>query len=94
MSVDLPEPEGPITAVSSPLATSTDTPRRACTVVSPVPYWRVRSRADTTWGGPGDALLCLKFGRSHGVLLVHGSLVDGHGSTLAHRRRPDIGRSP
>ncbi len=37
MSVDLPEPEGPITAVNSPLATSIETPRRASTAVSPAP---------------------------------------------------------
>ena len=35
--VDLPEPDGPITAVSSPLATSTETPRSASTAVSPSP---------------------------------------------------------
>ncbi len=35
--VDLPEPEGPITAVSFPLATSSETPRSASTAVSPSP---------------------------------------------------------
>ena len=38
ISVDLPEPDGPITAVSWPLATSTETPLSAFTVVSPLPY--------------------------------------------------------
>ena len=37
MSVDLPEPDGPITAVSRPWAMSTETPRRASTAVSPSP---------------------------------------------------------
>ena len=37
MSVDLPEPDGPMTAVSRPLAMSTETPRRASTAVSPSP---------------------------------------------------------
>ena len=37
MSVDLPEPDGPITAVSFPCAMSTDTPRSASTAVSPSP---------------------------------------------------------
>ena len=46
--VDLPEPDGPITAVNWPLATSTETPLSAFTVVSPLPYWRVRSWAVTT----------------------------------------------
>ena len=37
MSVDLPEPDGPMIAVSSPSATETETPRRASTAVSPAP---------------------------------------------------------
>ena len=37
MRVDLPEPDGPMTAVSWPLATSTETPRSASTAVSPSP---------------------------------------------------------
>ena len=35
--VDLPEPDGPITAVSFPCATSSVTPRSASTAVSPSP---------------------------------------------------------
>ena len=35
ISVDLPDPDGPITAVSLPLITSTETPCSACTAVSP-----------------------------------------------------------
>jgi hypothetical protein len=35
MNVDFPEPEAPITATNSPDATSTDTPRSACTSTSP-----------------------------------------------------------
>ena len=35
--VDLPEPDGPITAVSLPRAMSSDTPRSASTAVSPSP---------------------------------------------------------
>jgi hypothetical protein len=37
MRVDLPEPDGPITAVSRPCATSSETPRSASTAVSPAP---------------------------------------------------------
>ena len=37
ISVDLPEPDGPITAVSLPCATSSETPRSASTAVSPSP---------------------------------------------------------
>ena len=35
MNVDLPEPDGPITATNSPSAMSTETPASACTSVSP-----------------------------------------------------------
>ena len=35
--VDLPDPDGPMTAVSSPRATSTEQPLRAWTAVSPSP---------------------------------------------------------
>jgi hypothetical protein len=37
INVDLPEPDGPITAVSWPLAISTETPRSAFTHVPPSP---------------------------------------------------------
>ncbi len=37
ISVDLPEPDGPITAVSSPAGTSSETPLSASTAVSPEP---------------------------------------------------------
>ena len=40
ISVDLPEPDGPMTAVALPDAMSTDTPRSASTAVSPSPYRR------------------------------------------------------
>ena len=37
MSVDLPEPDGPMTAVNWPAGTSSETPRRASTAESPSP---------------------------------------------------------
>ena len=37
MSVDLPDPEGPMIAVNAPEAKYTSTPRRACTCASPRP---------------------------------------------------------
>ena len=37
MSVDLPEPDGPMMAVNWPAAKSTSTPSRASTRVSPEP---------------------------------------------------------
>ena len=48
MSVDLPEPEGPMIAVRRPAGTSSETSRRASTEVSPRPKRRVRLRACTT----------------------------------------------
>ena len=38
ISVDLPEPEGPVMATHSPLAISSETPSSAWTSASPVPY--------------------------------------------------------
>ncbi len=37
MSVDLPEPDGPMIAVKRPFSSSTDTPPSALTCASPVP---------------------------------------------------------
>ena len=37
ISVDLPEPDGPMTATSSPVRTLSETPRRASTEASPSP---------------------------------------------------------
>ena len=48
MSVDLPEPDGPMTAVSRPRSMSTDTSRSAVTAVSPSPYRRVSPDAPIT----------------------------------------------
>jgi len=48
MSVDLPEPDGPMTAVSWPRPISSETPRSASTATSPEPYRRCRSVASTT----------------------------------------------
>src|ERR1700754_990968 len=44
ISVDLPDPDEPITATYSPASTRRDTPRNACTVVSPLPYVLVTPR--------------------------------------------------
>src|SRR5713101_7588022 len=38
MSVDFPEPDGPMMATYSPLRISTSTPRRACTCSAPISY--------------------------------------------------------
>ena len=55
MSVDLPEPDGPMTAVNWPTGTSRETPRSACTADSPSPYWRVTRRAETAMSRAGRA---------------------------------------
>ena len=43
ISVDLPEPDGPMTAVNRPRSKATLTPARACTAACPVPYVLRRS---------------------------------------------------
>src|SRR5687768_13690205 len=52
MSVDLPEPDGPMTAVSLPASMSSVTPLSASTAVSPSPYRREISCAVTTGPAP------------------------------------------
>ena len=52
MSVDLPEPDGPITAANWPRGNVTSTPRRASTAASPVPNVRVRPCARTAAPAP------------------------------------------
>ena len=47
ISVDFPEPDGPMMAANWPCGNSTVTPRSACTAASPSPYTRVTSRAAT-----------------------------------------------
>ncbi|ADI10218.1 hypothetical protein SBI_07098 [Streptomyces bingchenggensis BCW-1] len=46
-NVDLPEPEGPITAVKLPWGRVRSMPRRACTAREPRPYWRRTPRSST-----------------------------------------------
>ena len=48
MSVDLPDPDGPMTAVSLPRSISTDTSCSAVTAVSPSPKRRLTADAVTT----------------------------------------------
>ena len=83
MSVDLPEPEGPMTAVNWPTGTSSVTPRSACTADSPSPYWRDTRRADTAMLVAGRAAVevCV----SIGCLSVEG--VDQAGQAASAARR-------
>ena len=46
MNVDLPDPEGPVSAMNSPGCTSSLTPRSARTCISPRSYVLVRSRTE------------------------------------------------
>ena len=50
ISVDLPEPEGPVTATNSPGSTSKSHPRSARTVTSPTTYVLARFLTDMTGG--------------------------------------------
>ncbi len=54
ISVDFPDPDGPMTAVKRPRAISTSTESRASTVVSPEPYALVRPWARAAFG-PAEA---------------------------------------
>ena len=48
MKVDLPDPDGPVTATNSPGSTSRFTPRNACTFTSPTTYVFMRSWTEMT----------------------------------------------
>src|SRR5882672_2093946 len=52
-SVDLPEPDGPITATYSPASMETSIARSACTSLSP--SWKMRSTATSSICAPGIA---------------------------------------
>ena len=55
ISVDLPEPDGPMIAVNEPRSKSTDTPRSASTAASPSPKRLVISWPRTTGSRPATA---------------------------------------
>src|SRR5690625_2840649 len=82
MSVDLPEPEGPMIAVNCPAAKATSTPRSACTATSPVPYTLLRARAWTAGWRSGESVT--------EVLLV-GAVPVGSAGVLPLPRRYDRG---
>src|SRR4051812_20549201 len=91
MSVDLPEPDGPITAVKHPRSRLTETSSRATTRVSPRPYaLEMRSaRAAVAWAaGPGGPPYMLG-----AVLVTEGLLVlvAVSRTTLGVRRQPHLG---
>lgn len=52
MSVDLPEPDGPMIAVKAPRAISTSTPANAATRTAPAPYSFTNPRARAAIGDP------------------------------------------
>ena len=54
--VDLPDPDGPITATSSPAATVRVRPRSACTAASPDPWMRTTSVSSSTGSVIGPTL--------------------------------------
>jgi hypothetical protein len=51
MSVDLPEPDGPMMAVKPPVGKSTETSTRAWTAASPSPNVRLNETAETISAG-------------------------------------------
>src|SRR5581483_6978308 len=60
ISVDLPEPDGPMTAVSLPASMSSETPRSASTAVSPSPKRRLTSLALTTAAAAAAAAVTVR----------------------------------
>src|SRR5688572_26618538 len=80
ISVDLPEPDGPMIAVSPPTGRSTDTPSSAVTAAWPSPKTRRRSRALTM------ALLSTGAAGAAGWL-KSGSFRFGSAGRREHRRR-------
>ena len=56
MKVDLPEPEGPITATNSPGSIATEIPRNAGTVYPPRRYSLARSRVRMSGSAMGSLL--------------------------------------
>src|SRR6266536_1279018 len=85
MSVDLPDPDGPITAVIRPTGMSTLTPRSAATAVSPSPKTRERSAATTT-----VALSPLTIGPPSGCVAGPRSLRPGG---VSHDNGPKVGQN-
>ena len=67
ISVDLPDPDGPMTAVNCPVGIVSETPLSASTAVSPTPYVRVMSNASTAAFG---SLWCSVISTSFPVRLL------------------------
>src|SRR5262245_41727091 len=72
MSVDLPEPDGPMIAVKAPLATSRLTPRSATTCASADPYTFHTSTARTTVrGGATTVVVMVPIVQGAAAVAVH-----------------------
>ena len=84
MSVDLPEPDGPMTAANCPRGNVTSTPRRASTAASPTPNVRFRPIALTA---APVALAVVSAARSSLSPLTATSSLCTPPSTLDERRR-------
>ena len=82
MSVDLPEPDGPMTAVNWPTGTLRLTPRSACTADSPSPYWRASRVAATAISVAARAAVA--------VLVSMGSFSGGQTGHAASRPRREM----
>ena len=77
--VDLPEPDGPITATSSPACAAKDTALSACTSVSPSPWMRVTVSSCSTavMGGAVIVRFLSRAGRSVAVVRCRVGRLDG-----------------
>ena len=79
--VDLPEPDGPMTATKSPAATSKSTPRSAWKLASPVPNVLVTPRSSMT----GAARLTGTADGSSTTGALRGELARDHQGAFAQR---------
>src|SRR3954453_10023566 len=84
--VDLPDPDGPMIATSSPSWMSRSTPRRACTVTSPIVYALVIPRRLSIVGCP--ALPAARLGREVAATATRATAATRNAATArADRRR-------
>src|SRR5262249_22241626 len=88
--VDLPEPDGPMMATNSPRAMSSDTPRRACTSMSPSVYTFRRSRMRMT-GMLSCVISSLPGPRLAPARLAEAPADPGHATHSGRRWRAGLG---
>ena len=92
MSVDLPDPDGPMTAANCPRGNVTSTPRSASTAASPLPNVRLRPIARTAAPAPLAAVAVSIVAAS--VTAASSFVPAGHPNELADRLTGPVTRVP